>query len=458
MQGVKQWAPFIENRVSVIRKAKLVDKFRYINTFSNPADLLTRGLTFEKLSTSKLWWNGPDINYLSLEVDEDCDSILDSTAIEFMNVHVSNITPAILVDTGRFSSLKKLTKVLYFVMKFVKNCRKENFEYEYNSLLHALIQQEQRTYFSNELKLINGNKRVSTFKTLKLCVHSDLIVVQTRFLDHPELSRHLILLSHKSPLTSLIVQREHEVGLHCGIKQTLANLRLHYWVVQGKKTVRRIIRNCYSCNKMGGEPYSSPAFAPLPDFRCDRVLPFAHIGIDFAGPFSVKANLTWRSNAYLKAYICLFVCASSRALHLEITLDLSTDSFLETFRRFVAVRGAPNTIYTDNGKNFEASSKLISTTINGSLNGHAVIEDLARHKIAWSFIPPRSPWWGGFYERMVQMLKKGLKRTMSEKGLNYLQFETMVKRIEGVINDRPLITLDDDPNQLIITPSTLILG
>ena len=59
---------------------------------------------------------------------------------------------------------------------------------------------------------------------------------------------------------------------------------------------------------------------------------------------------------------------------------------------------------------------------------------------------------------MVQMLKKGLKRTMSEKGLNYLQFETMVKRIEGVINDRPLITLDDDPNQLIITPSTLILG
>ena len=192
VQGVKQWAPFIENRVSVIRKAKLVDKFRYINTFSNPADLLTRGLTFEKLSTSKLWWNGPDINYLSLEVDEDCDSILNPTAIEFMNVHVSHITPNILVDTGRFSSLKKLTKVLYFVMKFVKNCRKENFEYEYNSLLHALIQQEQRTYFPNELKLINSNKRVSTFKTLKLCIHNNLIVVQTRFLDHPELSRHLI--------------------------------------------------------------------------------------------------------------------------------------------------------------------------------------------------------------------------------------------------------------------------
>ena len=111
--------------MSVIRKAKLVDKFRYINTFSNPADLLTRGLTFDKLNTSKLWWNGPDINYLSLEVDEDCDSILDSTAMEFMNVYLSNVTPVMLVDTGRFSSLKKLTKVLYYVMKFVKNCRKE---------------------------------------------------------------------------------------------------------------------------------------------------------------------------------------------------------------------------------------------------------------------------------------------------------------------------------------------
>ena len=189
---------------------------------------------------------------------------------------------------------------------------------------------------------------------------------------------------------------------------------------------------CHKCSKIDSKPYSSPPFAPLPAFRCEKTLPFVNIGIDFAGPFLVKANLTSRSEAKLKAYICLFVCASSRAIHLEMTLDLVTDSFVEALRRFIAIRGVPSVICSDNGRTFEGASKFVAKFINGKSNEVIPREEFANFNIRWQFIPPRSPWWGGFYERMVQIVKKSLKRVMTEKGLNYMQFETAIKRIEGV--------------------------
>ena len=157
--------------------------------------------------------------------------------------------------------------------------------------------------------------------------------------------------------------------------------------------------------------------------------------------FLVRANLTSRNQANLKAYICLFVCASSRAIHLEVTLDLLTESFIEALRRFAAVRGMPNLVYSDNGKTFEGAAKLVAQKINEKPNTTPTKEEFSGQAIDWHFISPRSPWWGGFYERMVQVVKKSLKRVMTDKGCNYLQFETAVKRIEGAANDKQIIKM-----------------
>ena len=139
-------------------------------------------------------------------------------------------------------------------------------------------------------------------------------------------------------------------------------------------------------------------------------------------------------------------------------MDLLTESFIEALRRFIAVRGYQNLIYSDNGKTFEGASKLVSKTLNGKPNDSVPKEEFANMAIQWNFISPRSPWWGGFYERMVQVVKKSLKRVLTDRGCNYLQFETAVKRIEGVANDRPLTTVDEDPDTTILSPSYLILG
>ena len=106
-------------------------------------------------------------------------------------------------------------------------------------------------------------------------------------------------------------------------------------------------------------------YAPLPSFRTKKTLPFVHVGIDFAGPIMVRANITSRSNAQVKAYICLFLCATSRAVHLELTLDLNTDTFINAFKRFVARRGTPTLIYSDNGTTFISAAKSVATHING---------------------------------------------------------------------------------------------
>ena len=202
---------------------------------------------------------------------------------------------------------------------------------------------------------------------------------------------YLILLHNKHYLTELIIRHVHNTSMHVGVNHTLANVRRNYWVIQGRKTVKKIVGRCIRCNKHEAQAYKVPHYAPLPKFRCEAVLPFVNIGIDFAGPFYVKANLTSRSQAKLKCYICLFVCATSRALHLELAMDLTTSAFLDIFNRFSARRGLPNLIYSDNGKTFESAAKIIAKSINGRVNAISVDSYFSLTNIKWNFIPPRSP-------------------------------------------------------------------
>ena len=111
--------------------------------------------------------------------------------------------------------------------------------------------------------------------------------------------------------------------------------------------MKKIIRSCVTCNKLEGLPYSSVAPPDLPSIRSSDDPPFSHTGIDFAGPLFVKVE-----DKSDKAYVCLFTCSSTRAIHLELTSDLSVSSFLLLFCRFVSRRGLPVTLISDNTKTF----------------------------------------------------------------------------------------------------------
>ncbi|XP_035226746.1 uncharacterized protein LOC118199063 [Stegodyphus dumicola] len=160
---------------------------------------------------------------------------------------------------------------------------------------------------------------------------------------------------------------------------------------------------------------------PLPPDRVTDCAPFEIIGIDLAGPLFLKNGG--------KVWIALFTCAVYRAIHLELVNSLSTDAFLLALRRFVARRGRPRIIYSDNGTNFRGASNDLS-----KLNWTKVLKETGTERIFWKFIPPTAAWWGGWWERLVRTVKELLKRTLGKSVLSYEELCTIICDCETIIN------------------------
>ena len=92
-----------------------------------------------------------------------------------------------------------------------------------------------------------------------------------------------------------------------------------------------------------------------------------------------------------KAWVCLFTCAATRAIHLELVTDNLSESFIRAFKRFTSCRGMPSTVISDNATTFKSD---------------AVQHYVLTKGINWQFNPPASPWWGEFFQRMVQQVKR----------------------------------------------------
>ena len=132
-----------------------------------------------------------------------------------------------------------------------------------------------------------------------------------------------VLLRSDSHFTSLIIWDAHEATMHHGVESTLARIRSRYWIIKGRKSVKNVLRKCLVCKRYQGRPLRSPASPDLPEFRVDHSgCAFQVTGLDFAGPLYVKNN----SNND-KVYILLLTCASSRAIHLELTMACQLKDF-----------------------------------------------------------------------------------------------------------------------------------
>ncbi|CAB4022308.1 integrase core domain [Paramuricea clavata] len=186
--------------------------------------------------------------------------------------------------------------------------------------------------------------------------------------------------------------------------------------------------------------------APLPADRNVPAPPFTNVGLDFAGTLYLK-------NRGEKAYICLFTCAVTRAVHLELVSNMTTERFLLALRRMVARRGMCSIIWSDNAKTFKCAKKELQSCWR-ILESEETRTALSEKKIQWKFIVPRAPWWGGFYERLVKSVKLPLKKIFGNAMLDAKQMTTILTEIEAQINSRPLTYIGAEPNDLkALTPS-----
>ena len=172
-------------------------------------------------------------------------------------------------------------------------------------------------------------------------------------------------------------------------------LRENYWVLNARRIAKSVIRSCVPCQRIDAGALNQIA-APLPSYRVNQSKPFAVTGIDFCGPLFCKGTKT-------KYYILLFTCAVVRAVHLELTSGMSLKDVLLAINRFTARRGVPERIISDNARQSAQHLRKRASAYQPAP--------------VWQFIPPHSPKWGGWYERLIGSVKSSLKKSIGAKSL-----------------------------------------
>lgn len=155
----------------------------------------------------------------------------------------------------------------------------------------------------------------------------------------------------------------------------------------------------------------------------------------------------------------MFVCLATKAYHLELAPDLTTESFLNAFKRFVSRRGLCSSLFSDNATNFRgANNELIS--INKLLSKDNKFQKfLSDHTIQWKFIPAKSPHMGGIWEAGVRAVKCHLLRITKNFNFTFDEFYTLLTQVEAVLNSRPLMPLSDSIDDFQpLTPGHFLIG
>ena len=466
--------PFIQQRITEIVESFPPTKWSFTPTSDNPADLLTRGISTQQLLTSQLWSQGPTwllseskwpkwlpTGILHINIAEAEEEIEQTTTPEEDTSHITGISNIVTITC--YSSINKLLAVTAYVLRFIHNLSKQHTRLtgplsvsELQSARKLWISSSQHSCFKDELSYLlkrNQHHCPTLVKQLRLFLDkSNLIRCGGRIHNAPvsEMAKFPYLLPPRHTLTNMIIQQTHKKLNHAGVNVTVTALRQVFWIPTIRQRVKTQLRQCVVCNRLMGKPYQAPDPPPLPRVRVQASQPFSITGVDFTGALYVRDSTGER-----KVYICLFTCACTRAVHLELVCDLSVDSFLLAFRRFVSRKSLPTQMISDNASTYLAAAEEIKELFESD----HLREVLERQHVKWSFIPKRAPWYGGFWERLVGLTKQAVKKTLGRTFVTLQTLETVVVEIEGMLNDRPLTYVSSDisdPEPL--TPAHLIYG
>ncbi|EFO89966.1 hypothetical protein CRE_22077 [Caenorhabditis remanei] len=425
-------------------------KFGHVTTDQNPADLGTRGLEKSNFSTS-IWWNGPKVleekewtnkfKFFSLKSRDDFNTFAvvkrEEDATQVFNC----------AATKSFEVMKRIAAQAMKFIKITSERLPEERKKKMSEKIPFLQLENSPGRISSaqikeaEVVLIKDHQRSFTQKFLNRCKDLGLVedprgvIVCKGRMELAELnkdSREPILIHEESDLAAQIIRNAHG-KFHVALDHTMDKVRRRFWMLKLRQKAKTILSRCSECQRFNKQPCRYPDMARMPKSRLKPTKPFECTGLDNFGPITIKKE----DGTEDSVYGTIFTCAVTRLVHVEVVSNMSTQQFIQAFRRFVAIRGMPKKIVSDNGTNFVLGKKIIE---------EAMTNDPLCQSIEWKMITPYSPWKGGFYERMVKSVKHAFMKNQRRNKLSLEEIQTVFYEVTATINSRPLTYLEEDVN------------
>ncbi|XP_065088007.1 uncharacterized protein LOC135709538 [Ochlerotatus camptorhynchus] len=466
---------YVAFRIGEILSTSKVDEWRYVPSGQNVADDATKWKAGPDFSKESLWFNGPKFLRLP-ETEWPVHRKPQDTAEEQVRqlFHHQEVVHDPVVDVSRFSNWLRLHRTVAYVCKAARlfkeragnyKIRRELSSEEFAEAENLLWRQAQEEAFSLEYLLL---KTKGDGENEPMVEKSSPLYKLSPFMDQlgvirmgsrigaapfaPYEAKYPIILPKKHPITFLLTDSYHQRLLHANNETVFNDMRQRFYIPALRRLVRKVAAECQRCKNSKAIP-RIPRMAPLPRARLTPfVKPFSYVGIDYFGPMLVKVG-----RSQVKRWVALFTCLTIRAVHMEVVHTLSAQSCIMAFRRFVARRGAPLEVYSDNGTCFVGANRQLKMEMKKINENCASTFTNARTK--WIFNPPAAPHMGGLWERMVRSVKtamfaigNGLRQPNEET------FETIVLEAESVVNSRPLTYIAlDSADQEALTPNHFLL-
>ena len=441
INGGGNFKQFVANRVAKIKSNTQLE-WRHVPTKENPADLGSRG---GPVKGNQLWWKGPE--WLADRKNWPCNIVTSATKESDAETKViRKIFTATVEETTEVEGLLtkfdlwKTLRICSWIARFTFNCRSPN-QKRRGPLTTPEIATQRLLWIKRAQSSCNLEEdRLQ----LNLQANRDgVLVCRGRIQGH-----YPVYVPDTSLLAEKLVQDSHLRALHGGIGMTMTHIRSKYWIPRLRQLTRKVVKNCYGCRRFRVKALNQPTPGNLPTERTEGSRPFQAVGVDFAGPLKYKKNKKTEG----KAYVVLYACSLTRAVYIELLSSLNTQEFLQSLKRFIARRGRPEKIYSDNGKTFVAAAKWLKT-----VQADEKLQNfLSTCEIHWQFNLSRAPWWGGQFERLIGLVKRSFYKTIGNGCLMWKELQEVLLDVEIALNNRPLQYLEDDVQMPTLTPNSML--
>ena len=483
----REFRPFVSARVAEIQETVGVDDFHYIRSKSNPADALTRGIEPEQLSD---WMEGPaflrlpesqwpvfkdDIKSPNGNCPESLDTkkerkkaretkqdIICGTVTTDTHSNSSTSTtgerhdnPTLTHLLGSCSSFPKIRRTLAYVKRFIQNAKGRN-RTTGPITVSELQDSENQLFKWCQCHLVLSALKEVVPKTDKgglLRAHGRLEEVKTI----PDEMRNPIILPSKHKLVHLFLQNLHERRGHCGYQSLVHESRRKCWITGVRSVAKLITKSCVICKKLRRKPLEQ-LMGQIPSLRVAEGSPvFTNTAMDMFGPLHIRMN----RKTLKEAQVIIFTCMTTRAIHLELVTDKSTETFLMAFRRFANTRGHPRICYSDCGTNFVGAQKYLKE-VTQSWNIEKIKNTLTEElkcDFKWSWNVPHASHQNGVVESLIKSVRQALNSTCKDQAFTEEQWRTFLTEITYLVNGRPLYPSSENVWECPpITPNDILLG